>query len=144
MKEKFPPTPPEEGDENKKLPIDKFQENAKFYGDDVEQAYAKLFGTKPTNPDLDAKGLDIPTGNPEIPYVQVKSSLVGARKFFLESLKRKKFIPIVIGEPGTKEEVIESIKEFGGWVGKDEDGREKFLQNILGVRNKIDELNGLA
>lgn len=121
----------------------KFEHEAQFYGDDVEQAYAKLFGTKITGGIGDG-GLDVPTGDPEIPYVQVKSSFVGARDFFKESLRRKDFIPVVIGEPGTKEEVMQSLKEFGGWVGKDEGGREKFLKNILGVRETIDKLNGLA
>lgn len=110
-----------------------FEGSAEFHGDDVEQAYAEIFNTKPVGGFHD-NGKDVLTGDKEVPFLQIKSSLIGARSFLKESLKRKKFIPIAIGEPGAKDEMIETIKKYGGWVAKDEPNREKILNSIKEVR----------
>ena len=106
---------------------------AELQGDDVEQAYAEIFGTKVTGGFHD-HGKDVLTGDKEIPFLQIKSSPRGAISFLAESVKRKNFIPIAIGEPGTKEEIIESVKKYGGWVGKDEPNRQKILEGIAKAR----------
>ncbi len=107
--------------------------SAEFQGDDVEQAYAEVFGTKVIG-GFNDKGKDIETGDKEIPFLQIKSSVEGAKSFLAESLKRKKFIPIAIGEPGTKEEMLATIKEYGGWIGKDEPDRKKILEGIAQIK----------
>jgi hypothetical protein len=104
-----------------------------FQGDDVEAAYAAIFG-QGINGGFNDHGLDIPTGDTDIPFIQVKSSVVGAKTFLAKSLKMHQFIPIALGDPGAKEEMIESLKKFGGWVGPDIPDREKLLQGIAQVR----------
>lgn len=116
--------------------MSKFEYEAQFLGNDVEQAYANVFGTEVVGGIGDG-GLDVETGDKELPFIQIKSSLEGAKPFLKESLRRKKFIPIAIGEPGSKEEMIESLKKFGGWIGKDESEslRQKTLDAISQVRD---------
>ncbi len=104
-----------------------------FQGDDLEEAYANIFQQGITG-GFNDHGLDIPTGDSEIPFVQVKSSIKGVKDFLAESIKRHKFISIVLGDPGTKEEMMESLRKVGGWVGRDIENRDKILQGIAGVR----------
>jgi len=102
-------------------------------GKDVEEAYAAIFN-KGINGGFNDHGLDVPTGYEEIPFVQIKSSVDGAMAFLAKSIKLHKFIPICIGDPGAKEEMIESLKKFGGWVGQDIPNRQRLLEGIAGVR----------
>ncbi len=102
-------------------------------GNDVEEAYASIFG-RGKNGGFDDHGLDVATGDVEIPFIQVKSSVDGAKAFLAKSIRLHKFIPIALGDPGEKEEMLESLKKFGGWVGPDIPNREKILQGIAGVR----------
>lgn len=115
-----------------------FQENyggvsSDFIGDELERAYAEILGGLKTGGEGD-EGKDI-INIEEVGAVQVKSTFENARKFLAESLRRKRFIPLVIGQPGSKEEMIESIKRFGAWVGYDIPNREKDLENIAKVRD---------
>lgn len=107
--------------------------SAEYQGDDVEKAYAEIFG-QGTNGGFNDHGLDVPTGDTEIPFIQVKSSVDGAKSFLAKSIKMHQFIPIALGDPGAREEMLDSLKRFGGWVGPDIPGREKILKGIAGVR----------
>lgn len=97
-----------------------------FLGKEQDEAYASAFGARITD-GFNDEGVDLRLEDREVAEVQVKSSPEGVKHFLAESLRREKFIPICVGEPGTKEEMIASIKEFGAWVGKDIPGREDFL-----------------
>ncbi|OHA16784.1 MAG: hypothetical protein A3C79_00435 [Candidatus Taylorbacteria bacterium RIFCSPHIGHO2_02_FULL_45_28] len=103
----------------------------KFVGDDYEAAYAKVLGGT-VNGGLGDGGRDVIV--PEIGGVQVKASSAGAKEFLAVSLKRKQFIPLCVGEPSTKEEVLDSLKKFGAWVGKEIPNRAKLLAGISQIR----------
>lgn len=119
-------------------------EYKKFIGNDFEQAYAEVFHTNVEGGFRDG-GKDIKTGIDDIPYIQVKASWDGAMHFLSKGLKfasdktrgRYVYIPICVGEPGTKEEIIESIKEYGGWIGKDVPQREENLLKLQKARDHI-------
>ena len=116
------------------------REMAQMYGDDVELAYGSVlaeFGT--VKGGIGDQGKDFRSIDQKLlPSFQIKSSWEGAKYFLAESVRRHNFIPVAIGEPGTAEEIIESIKEFGGWVGKDEPLRGNYLKNIKKVRDAIE------
>lgn len=101
-------------------------------GYELEQAYAELLGGKMTGGDGDG-GKDI-IGIPGIPKLQIKNTLPEAIRFFTESINRRYFIPMAIGEPGTPEEVRENIIKRGGWVGPNIPNREKVYKGIEEVR----------
>jgi hypothetical protein len=107
---------------------------ASMQGDDAESAYARaLRGTVVGG--VNDGGHDIKVAHPAIRSVQVKSSVAGAMSFFKESLRRRRFIPVCLGEPGSFDEMVTSIMQFGAWVGKDVPGREKILQGAAQVRS---------
>ncbi len=105
-----------------------------FIGRDAEEVYAKVFGGKIVGGVRDG-GKDVSTNDPEIPIVQVKSSIDGAKVSVKKSVEFKRFIPIVVGEPGSREEMIESLKKFGAWIGYNIPDRDFYLTAIAKARN---------
>ncbi len=103
-------------------------------GDDTEHAYDALFGGRTVGGFGDS-GLDILTGDNTIPFVQIKSSAFGLKAFLAESLRRKKFIPVCVGEPGPKKEVLRHLTEYGAWIGTDIPGRDKLKSAVAQVRS---------
>ncbi len=104
-----------------------------FVGVELELAYAKVLGGQVIG-GLNDGGLDVVTGDNTIPTVQVKSSLPMACKFLAESERRRRFIPICIGEPGTKEAVLDSLRKFGAWIENGIPGRDRALVEISRIR----------
>jgi len=111
-------------------------------GADTEKAYAAAFGTRVIGSIGDG-GRDVPTGVADVPFVQVKSSVKGLRSFLVESLRRHKFIPICVGEPGAKDEMLAHLRQFGVWLGKDVQNRSSLQSAVAQVRavcaEKIDQ-----
>lgn len=105
-----------------------------FIGADLEKAYAKVFNGTMTGGFAD-KGYDVTIPDTGI-RVQVKSSVKGAVCFLAEGLRRKHFIPLCVGEPSVKEEMIQSIRSVGGWVGYNIAQRVKLLEQIALVRKE--------
>jgi hypothetical protein len=104
-----------------------------FVGQEQDAAYAAAFGAEVVDGYGD-EGVDLKIDDPEIRGLQIKSSVDGMKRFLAESLKRERFIPICVGEPGAKVEMLESIKQFGGWVGRDIPGRDQILAKIAIIR----------
>jgi len=104
------------------------QERENAYASILHEFHAKVVGG------LNDNGGDIKLDHPEIPVLQVKTSWEYAKDFLKESLRRKKFIPIAVGEPGSSKEMIDSILKFGGWIDRDEPDREKKLDGIAKIR----------
>lgn len=102
-------------------------------GSDTENAYANAFGTRVIGAVGDG-GKDVPTGAGDVPFVQVKSSVGGLRSFLAESLRRKQFIPICVGEPGAKHEMLTHLRQFGVWLGKDVQNRSILQSAVAQVR----------
>lgn len=102
-------------------------------GDDTENAYAQAFGTRVIG-GVDDGGLDVPTGDRDIPFIQVKSSVGGLTAFLARSLRRKQFIPVCVGEPGAREEMLQHLKEYGAWIGSDIQDRVKIFIAVQQVR----------
>ncbi|KKU60242.1 MAG: hypothetical protein UX81_C0002G0039 [Parcubacteria group bacterium GW2011_GWA2_47_12] len=100
-----------------------------FHGAELEQAYAKVIGGRMSGGFNDC-GKDIVPDDSSIPRFQVKSSVHFAVKFLAESVRRFQFTPICIGEPGKRDEVADSLRENGGWVGRNIPRREEVLQGI--------------
>jgi hypothetical protein len=119
---------------NNKIMGNKESWSSDFQGKDIEEAYAKVFGGKVVGGHNDG-GKDIDTRDKDIPFIQAKSSEVGVEDSLGKSAIRKKFIPLVMGEPGAKKEMIESLKKYGGWVGKDEPNRQQILEKIAKIRD---------
>ena len=107
-----------------------------FVGAELEEAYAEVFGGRVTGGFSD-NGLDVATGDRSIPFVQVKSSVPFALAFLTESLRRRRFIPLCVGEPSGKEEMLSSLRTRGGWVGHDIPRRGEILEGIARVRALI-------
>ncbi|MDP3661612.1 MAG: hypothetical protein Q8R17_02070 [bacterium] len=107
-----------------------------FVGAELEQAYAEVFGGA-VNGGWSDGGKDVATNDSEIPAVQVKSSVPFALAFLKESLRRRRFIPICVGDPSGKEEMLHSLKKFGGYVGNDIPRRVEILEGIARVRELI-------
>lgn len=102
-----------------------------FVGDDFEAAYARVLGGM-INGGFGDGGRDVII--PEFGGVQVKASPAGAKEFLATSLKRKRFIPVCVGEPGAKDEVVKSLKEFGAWFGKEIPNRNELLKGVSKIR----------
>lgn len=107
---------------------------SRLVGDDTENAYAKAFATCVVG-GIGDNGRDVETGDSTVPYVQVKSSIFGLKTFLAESLKRHEFIPVCVGEPGAKEEMLTNLKAFGAWVGQDIQDRFDVMRKVAQVRN---------
>lgn len=112
-----------------------------FVGEDFESAYERAFGGR-RNGGFGDGGRDILV--PGFGGVQVKASPKGAMSFLQESLRRGRFIPLCIGEPGAKEEMLESLKKFGAWVGKEVPGRNELLGGIAQVRAIVGNTEGVG
>ena len=108
-----------------------------FIGRDIEEVYAKLFGAGKPVGGLRDGGKDIPTGLKDMPFVQTKGSIQEAYKFSEKSKEFGRFIPICVGEPGTKEEVVESLRSYGAWFEKDIPHRQELLQEYRKRRAEI-------
>lgn len=119
-------------------------EYSRFMGDDVEKAYAEILQGEIIG-GIDDKGKDLRIDADDIPYIQIKSSWEGAMDFLSKGLKlissdtggRYRYIPICVGEPGTKEEILQSIRDYGGWIGKDIPNREENLLKLKKARDYI-------
>ncbi len=126
-------------------------ESADFVGQELEEAYATAVGGKIIGGRRDA-GKDILTGDKEIPYFQVKSSYEGVKEFVRDRIRkelggqriRDPFIPLSVGEVGTKEEIFDSMKKFGIWVGQDIPNREEIRQKIAKFRDACYSGKGFA
>lgn len=117
--------------------MDHSREATDFLGTDMEQAYCNVLGEfGSVQGGVGDGGFDFVSLDQRFfPNFQIKSSWPGAEKFFAESIRRKVFIPVAIGEPGDPKEMIESFRNFGGWVGKDEPLRKQYLQKIKILRS---------
>lgn len=107
---------------------------AHMRGDDTENAYAKVFGTRVIGGIGDG-GLDVPTGDSDVPFVQIKSSVKGLQAFLAESLRRKQFIPVCVGEPGAKDEMLRHLRQYGAWIGSDIQDRLKVSTAVCQIRS---------
>ncbi|MFA5736714.1 MAG: hypothetical protein WCX70_02955 [Candidatus Paceibacterota bacterium] len=108
-------------------------ESSDFVGQELEEAYANAFGGKIIG-GFNDHGKDVFVPNKEVESVQIKSSTHEMKKFLSESLRRRDFIPICVGLPGTKEEMLDSIKKFGAWVGNEIPNREKLLAGVVKLK----------
>ena len=104
-----------------------------FVGAELEHAYANVLGGRVIGGFNDG-GLDVTTGDTVVPAVQVKSSIPIACKFLAESVKRRQFIPICIGEPGTRDDILTSLRKFGAWIENGIPGRDRALVEIGKIR----------
>lgn len=107
---------------------------SRMTGDDTENAYAKVFGTRVIGGIGDG-GLDVSTGDSDVPFVQIKSSVKGLQAFLAESLRRKQFIPVCVGEPGAREEMLWQLKQHGAWIGSDIRDRMKITTAVCQIRS---------
>jgi hypothetical protein len=105
--------------------------SADFIGDEFESAYACAFGGT-VNGGFNDHGKDVMI--PGFGGVQVKASVTGAKEFLKVSLQRKQFIPLCVGEPGAKAEMLQSLKEFGAWFGMEIPQRAQLLSGVAQVR----------
>ena len=103
-----------------------------FVGQEFEEAYAKVFEGSIVG-GFNDNGHDVAVAG--FGFVQVKASVKGLYSFLAESLKRKQFIPVCVGNPGRKNEMLLSLKEFGGWIGRDIPRRAEILLGIAKVRD---------
>ena len=71
-------------------------------------------------------------------FYQVKSSIRGAISSLTLSEKFNKFIPLLVGEPGTAEEIRKSVEEFGAWCEPGLPHRENFLRECCRVRSNCE------
>ena len=104
-----------------------------FIGAELERAYAEAFGGK-VNGGFNDCGKDVVICDVTVTVVQVRSSFPFALEFMKESLRRHQFIPICVGEPGGREEMLKTLGQFGGWVGHNIPERQKILTGIQRVR----------
>jgi hypothetical protein len=102
-----------------------------YLGAELEKSYAKILGGTVSGGFNDC-GKDVVVHGTIA--VQVRSSVPFALKFLQESLRRRRFIPICVGEPGKKEEMLSTLAQFGGWVGYDIPRRQEVLEGIQRVR----------
>lgn len=102
-------------------------------GNDAENAYALAFHGKIVG-GLHDGGRDVEIPDRRVRYVQVKSSVAGMMKAFKQALEFHRFTPVCFGEPGSLEEMIESIVKFGAWIGRDIPKRDELLRGALQVR----------
>lgn len=107
-----------------------------YRGAELEQAYAEVFGGEVMGGFSDG-GCDVATGDNSVPFVQVKSTVPFALAFLKVSIQRRRFIPLCVGEPSGKEEILDSLKQFGGYVGRDIPKRGEILEGIARVRELI-------
>jgi|SRR3989344_8353114 len=107
--------------------------SAIFRGAELEDAYAEILGGRLSG-GFNDHGKDIVLADDEMPAVQVKSSIHFALAFLKESLRRRQFIPLCVGEPASRHEILTSLREFGAWVGYDIPNRGEVLDGIARVK----------
>jgi hypothetical protein len=105
-----------------------------FVGTELEEAYAKVMGWRVRNLGVNDCGKDLATDIPVMPFVQAKSSIPLAMKFLKESIRVHEFIPLVLGDPGKPDEVLDYLKRFGTWIGYEIPGREKLCKEVQQLR----------
>lgn len=105
-----------------------------YLGAELEQSYAELVDGIVSGGFNDG-GKDVTPRNRSVPAFQVKSSIRGAVEFLARSIRFRRYIPICIGEPpSSRDELVSSLLEKGGWVGHEVPGREEALKGIEIVR----------
>jgi len=103
----------------------------------LEEAYAKVLGGI-LNGGFNDGGKDVLIFSEDFPNgLQVKSSIHFAQEHVTRGVKFRKFIPVAVGEPGTAEEIMDSIQRFGAWVEKGISGRDHFLECVAKARSMI-------
>ncbi len=107
-----------------------------FVGRDLEEAYARIIGGVVSGGLRDG-GKDIVPNDRSMPAFQVKSSWHFAKKFLATSLSFRRFIPICVGEPGSREEMVIALRESGAWVGRDIPQREEVMQKLVMAKAAI-------
>ena len=110
-------------------------------GAELEEAYAKIIGGT-VRGGFGDKGIDIVNIAKDIPVVQVKRSWQNAEHFLQREVVPGRFIPVIVGDPGQitpdlKQEILRSIREYGGWVAHDIYDREDKLNYIADIRNRL-------
>ena len=105
-----------------------------FTGHDLNQIVARLLGGR-INDGLGDGGKDVIIHG--IGGVQVKCSPCNLMNFLGESLRRGKFIAVIVGEPGKPAEMMDSLLQFGAWFGSDIHDREELLRGVAEVRDAI-------
>lgn len=105
-----------------------------FVGTELEEAYAKVMGWRVRNLGINDGGKDLATDIPVMPFVQAKSSIPLAMKFLKRSARFRRFIPLVLGDPGKPDEVLEHLKRFGAWIGYEIPGREQLCKEVHQLR----------
>ena len=123
-------------------PVKYSNESAEFRGK-LEEEYAKhlkKYGAEVVGGFGDG-GKDVSVEDfPGVTIFQVKNSWRYAAEFLDLSIRKfKTFIPIAVGDFGkdTPEQILNSIKENGGYVGFDEPQRELHLKLISATRDLI-------
>ncbi|MFA6552553.1 MAG: hypothetical protein WCT19_03585 [Candidatus Paceibacterota bacterium] len=143
----FEPSPSRDTEARKKETqkiLDANWQFSDYEGRELEETYLKKFQEVFPNAKIvggigDA-GLDIQTGDNEIPKVQVKWSSAKAKEFVIKSISRfKEFIPICVGDPknSSGSEIVQSLKEFGGFAGPDIPRKEELIHGISTARDMI-------
>jgi hypothetical protein len=110
-------------------------ESSDFRGELVK-VYHELLGGILTDGEGDG-GKDLIFENvPGVSSVQVKNSWDYAVTSLKLSLDKKEYIPVVVGDPGrsTKENVFDSVRENGGFIGIDMGDVEQKLATCLKFR----------
>ncbi len=107
--------------------------SAVFLGAELERAYAEILGGRMNGGFTDG-GRDILLDEEGISTVQVKSSVHFALGFLKESLRRREFIPLCVGEPASRQEILTSLRAYGAWVGYDIPNRGEVLDGICRVK----------
>lgn len=105
-----------------------------FIGEDFERAYAKVFNAAITGGLRDG-GRDLRI--PGFGYVQIKASVRGGLKSLAKALEQHNFIPLCIGDPGPKEDMLSCLRVYGAWVGLEIADRMKVMEGVLAVRNLL-------
>jgi len=102
--------------------------SAKFDHSELMAAYARVFRTGTTSKNK------LMTGNLAAPLALVAESMEVAKYYLCESLKRRQFTPVCLGNPGTEEEMISWLQCFGAWIGRDIPKREKIVEQFALVK----------
>lgn len=115
-----------------RLGISLFGREGSQAGIALELAYAKILGWR-HNGGTNDNGLDLV--DPETKRgVQIKTSVGCAKEFLRKCTKKRKFIPVCIGRPGTKEEMLDSINKYGAWMDHSSRSKEPWLLDAIARR----------
>jgi len=105
-----------------------------FVGEETTKAYAEILDGRIIDRENDeGKDLEFRDGN-RLVRIQIKSSYEYFKKFLAKSLHKAEFIPLCFGEPGSKEEIIKSLRRYGAWIEKDFPNRQEILEGVAKVR----------